>query len=323
MMCFLIFMPMAAAMVSTTIEQNEHFGEIKVVCDLSAPTPLMYIELNTTHYVNSPSSGFDMSLSVPQECAPYQHVYCAFNPNGHPGWDGRGGGYGVPHYDFHFHLISNDERVARVSNCTRVGPTAQCDATATDLETLNFFEYPPTDYTTGFFIDPTFGNHAVINHGMHLIADADMDLTTCDGGSNGWVDCHNQMISLLQGAFVDLNCSCGVWEDNSSPVMITHQGEVLAHETMPTVQLATMLADGTLPNPYFEAFPQQDKYAQDQHPPINTYAYLTPEGTIRHGLQLDSMPVKGCPYFCDDTDGGHTGRKLRFGYHADDACAYC
>lgn len=322
-MSLLWMAPMVAAQVYTTIEHKEHFGEVKVVCDLSASNPLMYIELNATLYENSPTTGFDMSLSVPDECAPYQHVYCAFNPNGHPGWDGRGGGYGLPHYDFHFHLISNDERVARLSNCTTVGATAQCDATATDQVTLAFFEYPPRDYTTGFFVDTTFGNHAVLDHGMHLIADGDKNLTTCDGGSNGWVDCNDQMVSLLQGAFVDLNCSCGVWDDGTSPVMITHQGEVIAHETMPTVELATMLADATLPNPYFEAFPQQDKYAQDQHAPINTYVYLTVDGTIRHGLQLDSIPVKGCPYFCDEA-GGQTGRKLRFGhYNVDDTCAFC
>ena len=135
------------------------------------------------------------------------------------------GGFGRPHFDIHFMVHPDDERVD-MTVCTALATNPiQCDLSATDDATTKFSVLPDPEYMVGFFNDDSFGGHAVIGHGMHLIANVDVDVATCtsNGTYGNWADCHNQFISAYPAsmgscgspgcAFVDHNCSCGYWQD--------------------------------------------------------------------------------------------------------------
>ena len=54
------------------------------------------------------------------------------------------------------------------------GDFIQCSDAATDEATRKFFKLPPTEYMTGFAQDPTYGDHAIVGHGTHLLPATDM-----------------------------------------------------------------------------------------------------------------------------------------------------
>ena len=77
-------------------------------------------------------------------------------------------------------MPTEEERLT--DNCTPVvpgpqnarGDFIQCSDTATDEATRKFFKLPPPEYMTGFAQDPTYGDHAIVGHGTHLLPATDM-----------------------------------------------------------------------------------------------------------------------------------------------------
>merc|ERR1712060_632221 len=226
----------------------------------------------------------------PTGCAPFKHAYVTYAPGqSHPPWDFRQangeapGGYGVAHIDVHFMVKTVAERESLTATCTTVpgatnsfGELIQCSDTATDAETLKFFNLPSPEETTGFGRDTTFGDHAVRGHGLHLIPLTDMQPggpATCSstGPFGTWADCQNQFLSVVfGGAFVDSNCTCGLWEDGTTAILNVYNGEVMGNEVMPTLDVVTMLQSGDLPNPYYEIYPQAQAYATPGYRPVQT-----------------------------------------------------
>lgn len=112
----------SSAVTRVTINTGGPLGVVDTVCDLEAEPPLMYIEVDETLYKAPqipPGQGFETSVPVPEECVPYEHVYVAYNPRGHPTFDGKGGGYGVAHYDVHFFMLSQADREDRCVRLSR------------------------------------------------------------------------------------------------------------------------------------------------------------------------------------------------------------
>lgn len=310
----------------TSVSQSvPHLGDVKVVCDHSdKSSPKLYLEMDAAAWTNLSTvmSGLDASISVPPECPPFKSVFASFAVGqAHPPWDGRQfngeqpGGYGQPHVDVHFFVVTIEEREHLTNDCTTNDPGAQntlgefiqCSDLSTDESTQKFFKMPPPDYTTGFTQDTNFGNHAIIGHGMHLLDAKDLapggvahcvsDPASANSiAGMGWLDCHSQ---FLGGAgigppgtlphFTDLNCTCPFWDDGTTALMITYDGKVLANEVMPTLAMPKMLRDGALSNPYLEDYPQADKYDTSGHQPVRTMNQLIIEtNKFRTGLVLNS-----------------------------------
>ena len=111
-----------------------------------------------------------------------------------------------PAVDVHFFVVPGEERERLTHNCTPVIPGAQntrgdfiqCSDAATDEATRKFFKLPPPEYTTGFAQDTTFGDHAVIGHGIHLLLAKDM----APGGAACATAGSNPKIAPQTGLFV-------------------------------------------------------------------------------------------------------------------------
>merc|ERR1712166_926402 len=245
-------------------------GLVSAVCDRTTDSPLVYLEFDSSDLaaINGGSVIADFSIDLPAGCPPYAHVFTSFASPGHPAWDMRSfaggvdGGFGRPQFDIHFMAHSDDERVD-MTVCTALADNPiQCDLSATDDATTKFTVLPDAEYMVGFFNDDSFGGHAVIGHGMHLIANVDVDVATCtsNGTYGNWADCHNQFISAYPAsmgscgspgcAFVDHNCSCGYWQDGVSPILNSYNGRVIGNEIMPALDHVARLGS-TLSNPYY------------------------------------------------------------------------
>jgi Domain of unknown function (DUF5602) len=85
---------------------------------------------------------FSYMLSLPQQAATsgFDHCELDWNPNGHEPLFA----YGVPHFDFHFYLITPEEQAAVIP-----GP----DTVPVDLQ------YIPQDYVSGVMAVPDMGTH--------------------------------------------------------------------------------------------------------------------------------------------------------------------
>ena len=278
------------ALEARTEATLEQLGKVAVVCDIA--NNQIYLEVDYAAFVGL-AAPLLASIDAPPGCPPFEHVLFSFEPLGHPAWDGKGGGYGVPHTDVHFFMISSEEREALTGNCTLYQGAGNCDVFV--AANAPFFNLPDADYTTGFFEDDTFGGHAVPRHGMHLLADTDAagPASCASTGPTGiWVDCLNQQLSIFDGAFVDQNCTCGVWADGVSAILNVFDGHVVGNEIMPT--LAHALALGvTLANPYLEAYPTANKYEISGYQPVQTRSHKTDDGFLQLGLVLDSKFTEG------------------------------
>jgi len=301
--------------------------QMLVVCSFSADAPKggarMYVEMDYEAYVNYDGANFEADIAVPAGCEPFEHMYLTFGPFGHPAWDGKGNGYGQKHFDIHFYVISNAERVEKMGECVTYPGAGNCAPPGTvpgSDANAGFFEEADATYTTGFYNEQVeFGRHAVPGHGLHLIYAEDARAggpAACESsGENGdWQDCLAQQLSVLQanppgtGVFVDHGCTCGTWDTGVSPVAISYGGEVVAWETMPTVTHPTLLED-TLGNPYLGPFPEAEAYAREGLRPSATYSHKTTatidgveRDRIRLGLEL--VPTSPSESGEEGSDGG-------------------
>jgi hypothetical protein len=306
----------AAAQAATRTEATlGALGAVSVVCDPSGADRQLYLEVDFDAFVGL-SAPLLETLDVPPGCPPFDHVLLAFEPAGHPAWDGKDGGYGVPHADVHFFMIPPEVRVALTGECQTYPGAPNCDYAA--AANAAFFNKPPADYTSGFFEDLTFGGHAVPLHGLHLLPDADAAgpvACTSTGPKGDWVDCQNQQLSVFGGDFVDSGCTCSAWADGVSAILNVFDGHVVGNEIMPSLAHAAALGD-SLANPYLEAYPAAAKYEQPGYQPVQTRSFKTKDGLLQFGLVLDSKFTEGCPTTC-----ATSRRALLFG--ATGECAAC
>eukprot|EP00316_Scyphosphaera_apsteinii_P021249 CAMPEP_0119311234 /NCGR_PEP_ID=MMETSP1333-20130426/21987_1 /TAXON_ID=418940 /ORGANISM="Scyphosphaera apsteinii, Strain RCC1455" /LENGTH=363 /DNA_ID=CAMNT_0007315565 /DNA_START=10 /DNA_END=1102 /DNA_ORIENTATION=+ len=309
---------MDSGSVTSTSHTVPHLGNVKLVCDHSEKAaPKLYLEVDTAAWeaLGQVMTGLDVSLPAPPDCPPFKHALVTYGivSQTHPPWDGRQfngekpGGYGQPHVDIHFMVKSIEEQEALTSTCTTVdpGPTnsagalIQCSETATDEATRKFFIEPPPDQVTGFAQDTSFGNHAIIGHGLHLMPLSDLapgGPAHCQstGPEGSWVDCMNQFMGVVMGGdFVDQGCTCGPWTDGMTAILNVYNGEVLGNEVMPAIGIVRALGSGALPNPYLEEYPTAGKYSTSGYQPVATYSYLNADAHIfRTGLvQQASTPL--------------------------------
>mmetsp|Transcript_50640 Transcript_50640/g.162884 ORF Transcript_50640/g.162884 Transcript_50640/m.162884 type:complete len:341 (+) Transcript_50640:47-1069(+) len=300
----------------TTKLMVEGLGEVRLVCERESSESLkLYVEADANAWENlaSFSSGFEVSIMAPSGCDPYKHAFLTFGAGGHPPWDGRQfngerpGGYGVPHLDVHFFVVTPAEREALTGTCKVFDPgpadskgqLLQCNETAP--ETSAFMKLPPAEYITGFSHDGAFGGHSIRFHGHHLVPDDDLapggpahcvSTGPSSGGPAGWLDCHEQFLGSVtpnptEGSFVDKDCTCGYWADQISAIVNVYDGQVLGNEAMPTLALAGLLRNGEVPNPFYKPYPQADKYQTAGHRPVSVMAALDPSTvTFMTGLAL-------------------------------------
>jgi hypothetical protein len=120
-----------------------------------------------------------------------------------------------------------------------------------------------------------------------------------------------------------VTCACSCSSTGNSPILNVFNGQVYGNEIMPSLAHATMLADGTLANPYFETFPTAAKYEKPGYQPIMTRSALTDQGKLQFGLVLDSEYTQACPTTCGDITSSRRRRQLRFGSYTQDECAAC
>ena len=160
----------------TTKLMVEGLGEVRLVCERESSESLkLYVEADANAWENLAvvSTGFEVSIMAPSGCDPYKHAFLTFSAGGHPPWDGRQfngerpGGYGVPHLDVHFFVVTPAEREALTGTCKVFDPgpadskgqLLQCNETAP--ETSAFMKLPPAEYITGFSHDGAFGGHSI------------------------------------------------------------------------------------------------------------------------------------------------------------------
>jgi len=298
---------------------HEELGNIDVVCDLCESNPMLYLEADAAKWegLSQVFTGFDISISVPESCPPFKHAFVSY-PVGqvHPPFDGRQfndelpGGFGQPHLDVHFMVVTEAEREALTGTCVTLaegpqdstGQLIQCDISSQDEHNLKFTHLPAPEYTTGFAADITFGGHSIVGHGTHLMTETDLqsggpanctstgpfaELAATSDEVWPWLDCLSQFQSGAGGAFADSNCTCGFWDDGTSPVLNVFDGKVLGNEVMPTVGIVEHLRSGALANPYYESFPKAEKYDSSGYQPTQTMGALVGD-KLRVGLVLSS-----------------------------------
>jgi len=296
----------------STYDQGETLGIIKVVCDKAGHNPLLYMEVDATKFQNLAAvmNGLDIDIPVPPECPPFKNAFLSF-PVGqvHPPFDGRQfsggrpGGYGMPHVDVHFLVVTGEERISLTQGCAVVeqGPSdslgnkIQCDYSVMNDGMKKFVNAPPPEYTTGFVEAVTFGGHAIVGHGLHMIPKIDMigtghgpGLCMSTGPTESWVDCMTQFMSFVNGgAFVEQNCTCGYWHDMTSAILNVFDGKVLGNEVMPALGIVDLLKSGALPNPYMEDYPTAMKYDSTGHQAVATLnEFVASSNVFRAGLVL-------------------------------------
>ena len=266
------------ALGGSITETVEGLGGVAVVCDGGE----LYLELDYETFANL-AAPLTATVAVPAgECAPFDHVYFSFEPVGHPPWDGRGNGYGAPHADVHFFIVSEAFRDEHMRECEVAPGAANCDASV--AANTPFLAAPPAALTTGFFDSAAFGGNAVPNHGMHLIPESDAAAggpaecrtSAQDGAADpAWLDCLYQQLGVLgvtedPPKFVDRGCACGPWADGASPILLTFDGRVVGYEIMPSQAHAARLGVD-LPNPYVAPYPRQD----EREPAVDAGHYPT------------------------------------------------
>lgn len=111
--------------------------------------------------------GYEHILTLPASAAatPFEHIVVNWNNHGHvpPGI------YDVPHFDFHFYMISNEERSAitapasSLDMCPPPGPglppsPLTCENVARALAPLSPAQSPPDFFSPGA-VEPGMGNH--------------------------------------------------------------------------------------------------------------------------------------------------------------------
>ena len=291
-----------------TSYHQEDLGHLDIVCDTCGSSPMLYLEADAAKWegLNQVMTGFDVSIPVPEGCPPFKHAYVSYAVGQvHPPFDGRQfngelpGGYGQPHVDLHFMVVTEAEREALTGTCVTLdqgprnsmGELSQCDIGSSDEQNLKFVNLPPAEYTTGFAADSTFGGAAIVGHGMHLTPETDLQpggpaTCTSSGPAGNWVDCLNQFQSfVVGGAFVDSSCTCGYWDDGTTPIMNVFDGKVIGNEVMPAIGIVGRLRSGALENPYYEEYPIAEKYDTSGHQPFKTMGALVGD-KLRVGLLL-------------------------------------
>lgn len=253
-------------------------GTFAVKLDLD--TSRLYVEGDHSHFSNLAGfagtyPGVRMDLSA--ECSErtiYKSFFLDYSDIGHPPIDPiGGGGWGVPHYDAHFNTKS--AATIEAYTCAAGAVPVQCDmgiaTTGTDSEKALLAKMnneAPTDYTTGFYLDQSWGGQAVIGHGHHLLPIGDESFivkadpafpefdATCTGGPCGppaWTGC----AGVTQGA-PDAGCRYG--PASLTSIMITYDGEVIGEEVMFTKGTIAGMLDG---NSMTKAYPQPNLSPHD------------------------------------------------------------
>ena len=324
MKVLLLLPTFVVGLTRVTTETETPLGVIDTVCDVDrAEGPVVYIEIDRDVWeesVNYP--GFAGSVPVPVDCPPFDHVFISYSPVGHPAFDGKGGGYGVPHYDVHFEAISIETREALTGSCVTGDVPVQCDPG--NETNFAFFNLPPPEYTMGFYSDDTFGNHAIINHGLHMLPESDAvpgGPAVCEstGPFGNWIDCAVQYgTQFAPTGFQDFNCSCGDWVEGVSEILNVFDGKVIAFETMVAVDHYQKIENGALDNPHYRTFPRSPKSEFSGYVPESTYTELT-NSTIRLGLAFDVELAQACSVDC----AYRRRRNLKFGFYSNDECAGC
>ncbi|HJQ21063.1 MAG TPA: DUF5602 domain-containing protein [Gemmatimonadaceae bacterium] len=118
-------------------------GTARTVVTMNGDSALaVAVELSSTALDGLPAdmSGWTLPLPTNANVAPYDHVTLNWNPAGHP----PPGIYSVPHFDFHFYMVSSAAQAAVVG-----GPEAQSPAP----------QYVPTDYVPDPVAVPDMGVH--------------------------------------------------------------------------------------------------------------------------------------------------------------------
>lgn len=255
-----------------------------------------------------PPIEFSLPLEDSPECMPFKHVYFVSNPVGHPDWDGKGNGYGQVHLDVHFYTIPIEERVELMGECG-VQPPGAPNCPSAIPANAPFYKLPPAAYTTGFFNQDAFFGHALPMHGLHMVPNVDAEEggpANCvsTGPKGNWEDCMDQQLSILMPPqkFVDAGCTCGEWTDGVSPILLSFDGKVYGSEIMPTVAHGARLGED-LPNPFFKAFPAQDKYMTTGYQPTSTYSERA-DDRLHLGLVLTDEEIEATPVnnACEDSD---------------------
>ena len=300
---------------TSTPFDHDVYGKGYVVCDLCGEAQRVYVEMSADTFKDLADyrAGSDFSVDVPGDCAPYKHVYLSYAVGSmHPPWDGRQflggspGGYGRPHVDVHFSTLSVAERESRTGECTTylqgpVSPSGEpilCNIYVTDEANLKFLNLPPSELTAGFSTIGTFGGASIKNCGTHMLPESDLAPggpahCTSTGQFGDWQDCNAQMMAAITGQTpVDHDCSCGSWEDGTSPVLNGYDGEVIGEEVMVAIGQLEMLRDKTLPNPYVKAFGPEGSAKSGGHVATSTMSALVDvegESRWRMGLICDGM----------------------------------
>ena len=312
-----------AAGLSKFVVFDEGLGtEVGTVCDGGE----MYIELDYDVFAGlaAPVSG-TYAMPDDDDCAPFDHVYFSFEPVGHPPWDGLGNGYGQPHVDIHFYIVSQEYRLEHMHTCELIPGAANCDGNlpqdhVSHDENAHFFIEPPPTFTTGFFSSEAFGGNAVPDHGNHYVPDSDgvdggpASCVSAGDGDPGWLDCLNQQLGVLgvtedPPAFVDLGCACGAWTDGVSPILLTFDGHVVGYEIMPSLSHGARLGVD-LQNPYIAPYPQQERkegaVEATGHHPTHIRSFRDTR-KIQFGLTLasDAPPAteREVYYYNSESDG--------------------
>jgi len=246
---------------------------------------------------------WEESWPVPPGNHPFVHAFAAWNPQGHPAVDGFGGGYGTPHMDLHFFVITPEER-EELAVCTSFPPCPE------DEVSKHIYNFPPSSVVApDFFIDDTFGGHGVPNHGMHWLWKGDLPLITPLGtgtepvqGPPGWLPC------LLQytGQSPDQGCRLADWYPGLSPVYISLAGKTAAHEAMFSKDFIRRLKSGLISNPYKLSYPATEQHITDVSPPKYPSAivaeYYPETDRVRFTLELVLYQEAKCPDKCEECD---------------------
>eukprot|EP00041_Stephanoeca_diplocostata_P007032 m.97157 g.97157 ORF g.97157 m.97157 type:complete len:402 (+) comp16690_c0_seq1:200-1405(+) len=177
---------------------------------------------------------YELRMDLSKECQKetvYKSVFLGGNTQGHPPFDAHGGGYGLQHYDAHFNLVEAAVQAAYVCADVTTVPI-QCDTASTDSSNLEFLEFPDEEQLTGFYLDDTFGGHAIIGHGTHwtAIEDAELGVTTPNEGFH-WTDC------------AMLNPNCSFVPMTLSNILLTYGGDIVSHELMFSSDIVRSLWD--------------------------------------------------------------------------------
>ncbi|EDQ91147.1 uncharacterized protein MONBRDRAFT_23281 [Monosiga brevicollis MX1] len=288
------------------IEMSELGGRMDVKLYVDG-NKAIWIDMNASAFgalqPGAPTDEWDETWAVPENNdVPYNHVFAAYNPAGHPGYDGFGHGYGTPHMDIHFFSISEEDRNS-LAQCSSFPPCPVDNVSAA------IFDYPSSRVLSDdFILDSTFGGHAVPRHGMHWLPKSDYDVFTPRDIDDSWPATPPRWLSCLTQASggSDEGCRLGLWYPGISPILITLDGKTVAHEIMVSVDFFKRLRDGQISNPYIQTFPQVAEGLTDMNPPMyptNMWAvYDEATDRLRFGMDLQRYKLFDCPCDCASCD---------------------